>query len=346
MVEVVVRDAQRIAEVIHGDRVADVVVESLEIPDADAPLAVERTVSVRGPTRPPVVLVHGLAQNRFTWRVTGRSLSAYLADEGFEVLNLELRGHGNARRYGSGNATSFDAYVTDLVRVIGRCERRPFLVGHSLGAAVCLGAASRSDVAGVVHLAGVYTFATGNRTLRAIARLSLAAEPVLRLAPVRMSTGWAGDLIGRLYAITDIVGFGAPISGWVPDSMERDLLEERLRLGFDWTSVEVWLQMSRWACGERLAFADAFCARDVPLLIMVGDHDPLVRPEDGMALYRESCSSDRTFLLMEAFEHQVHWGHVDLILGRKAPEETWPRILDWLQSRSSSSASPAPARAG
>ena len=41
----------------------------------------------------------------------------------------------------------------------------------------------------------------------------------------------------------------------------------------------------------------------------------------------------RTFLVMEPWEHQVHWGHVDLILGRKAPEETWPRIVEWLNAR-------------
>ena len=29
-----------------------------------------------------------------------------------------------------------------------------------------------------------------------------------------------------------------------------------------------------------------------------------------------------------------HWGHLDLILGHKAPEEVWPRIVDWLSQRS------------
>lgn len=330
-----VRDSGVVTDVLHGDDRVELRVEQLVLPGDgdDPPLAIERSVRPGGPRRPPVLLVHGLAQNRFTWRISGRSMSGALAAAGYDVLNLELRGHGNSRQEGAGNATAFDQYVRDVARVAARCGEPPFLIGHSLGAAACLGAATEAPVRGLIHLAGVYRFAAHNRTLRALARLSLGLEPVLMRAPVRMSTGWAGDLLGRLYAITDIAGYGAPIAGWVPDSIERDLLAERLALGFDWTSVEVWLQMSRWACGEPLQWAEPFCALDLPLLVMVGDHDPLVRPRDVDALMRDSCSTDRQLLVMEPFEHRVHWGHLDLILGRHAPEETWPRIVAWLDAR-------------
>jgi alpha-beta hydrolase superfamily lysophospholipase len=303
--------------------------------DADGPpLAIERTVAVGGATLPAVILVHGLAQNRFTWRISGRSLVARLAAEGFEVLNLELRGHGLSRAYGSGNARSFQEYVDDLERVVVRCPSPPFAIGHSLGAAVAIGAAVRRPLAGLVHLAGLYTFARRNRVLRALARLTLAAEPALVLAPVRLSTGWAGDLIGKLYSITDVAGYGFPIAGWTPGSIERDLLAERLAKGFDWTSTEVWLEMSRWAIGQEFAYAAAFRAIDVPLLVIAGDQDRLVRPGDARECYEQSGSSDRTFWLFDAFEHGVHWGHVDLILGRHAPREVWPRLAAWLRERS------------
>lgn len=336
MFDVDVREERLLDEVIHGDRVETLRLQPLRVPpeDGQPPLAIERLIAPGGPTRPPVLLVHGLAQNRFTWRISRRSLAGALAAEGYDVLNLELRGHGNSRAYGAGNATCFEEYVTDLRRVVDRCDAPPFLIGHSLGAAVCLAAvAEGADVRGLVHLAGVYHFARANRTLRALARLSLLAERGLLFAPVRLSTGWAGDLIARLYAVTDIAGYGAPIAGWAPDSMERPLLEERLRRGFDWTSVEVWLQMCRWATGEPFAWAERFCARDLPLLVIVGDQDPLVQIADVRSLYDGSCSRDRQLLVMEPFEHQVHWGHIDLILGRRAPEEVWPRLLGWLRDR-------------
>lgn len=336
MRDVRVRDRERLDEIVHGDDTEPVFRERLELPaeDGHPPLAVERTIPVAGPFRPPVILVHGFAQNRYSWRLSRRSMVAWLARQGHEVLVLELRGHGESRALGAGNATEFHEYVVDLLRVIRRVEVPPFVIGHSLGGAVAIGASTEVPLAGLVHLAGVYTFATDNRTLRGLAHLTKAFEPLLTLAPVRMKTGWAGDLIARLYSVTDIAGYGAPIAGWVPDSFERDLLEERLTKGFDWTSVEVWLQMSRWATGEPLAYAPRFAEIDLPLLVIVGDADPLVRPADARRCYEGSGSTDKELLLMEAFEHQVHWGHIDLILGRKAPEEVWPRIGAWLAARS------------
>lgn len=323
-------------EVVHGEVRVEVFRQELALPGRDGvpPLAVERTVT-EAAVGPPVVLVHGFAQNRFTWRIGGRSMVAYLAAMGHEVLNVELRGHGASRALGAGNATDFAEYVDDLVRVVDACEQPPFVIGHSLGGGVGVAASTLRPLGGLVHLAGVYTFATANPTLRALARLTLQMEPSLRRTPVRMSTGWAGRLLARMYAVTDIAGYGAPIAGWVPESLERELLAERLERGFDWTSVEVWLQMARWARGERFAWADAFQRTDVPLLVLCGDHDPLVREADSRACFEQSGSTDKEFVLFEPFHHRVHWGHVDLILGRHAPEVVWPVIADWIARRSS-----------
>lgn len=320
-------------EVVHGDRLATVRRDHVLLEDGP-PLVVERTVSADGrPPRASVVLVHGFAQNRYTWRVSGRSMVAGLADAGFEVLNLELRGHGLSRRMGSGNARGFEEYIDDVARVARTCARPPFCVGHSLGGAVVVGASGRVPLAGVVPIAGVFTFASRNRTLRALGRLSLALSPVLR-SPVRMSTGWAGRLLGQLYAVSDIAGYGFPIAGWVPGSMERDLLEERLALGFDWTSLDVWLEMSAWANGAPVPGTEGFGAVDVPLLVLVGDADPLVRPADARACFEASGSTDKQLVELDAFHHAVHWGHVDLLLGRRAPEVVWPIVFDWLTARS------------
>lgn len=327
---------ERLLAPIDGEDRVEVLRQQLKIPaeSGEPPLAVERTVALSEPApRAEVLLVHGFAQNRWSWRVTGRSFCAYLAAQGFDVLNLELRGHGNSRALGAGNARHFDEYITDVQRAAERCRQRPFLVGHSLGGAVGIGAATRGILAGLVHLAGVYQFARHNRTLRALARATLAVEPWLMTSPVRVRTGWAGALLARMYAVTDVAGYGAPIAGWAPDSMERELLAERLARGFDWTSVEVWLQMARWAAGERFAYAEAFEALDLPLLVIAGDADPLVKIEDARLCFERSGSQDKELLIFDSFDHEVHWGHVDLVLGRHAPKLVWPRIGAWLTAR-------------
>ncbi len=326
-------EAYDVHEVVTGDHVVPLRREALRLGDGP-PLAVERTIRPEGPTRPPVVLVHGFAQNRYTWRVSGRSMVARLAEAGHEVLNLELRGHGNSRRYGAGNARAFAEYVADCVRVVDACDQAPFAMGHSLGGAVIVAAATERPLRGLVHIAGVFTFARHNATIRGLAGMSLGLERVLTLPSLRMSTGWAGDLLGELYRFTDVAGFGLPLAGWAPGSLERDVLAERLSKGFDWTSLEVWLQMCRWAQGERFAYADAFARTDVPLLVLAGDVDPLLPPAEARACYDGSGSSDRRFIVFDAWEHGGHWGHVDLLLGRRAPEVTWPTIVDWLAARS------------
>lgn len=332
MKDVHVVDETRGRETIDRDEQVEVVRQQLRIPGGDGQpaLAIERTTRpwLRGGT--PVILVHGLAQNRFTWRVSGRSFSAFLASRGYEVLNVELRGHGGS---GPASAERFDDYVDDVLRVVDRCRIPPFVIGHSLGGAVGIGVSTERRLRGLVHLAGVYGFASQNRTLRALARLTLAAGPLLRAAPLRVRTGWAGEWIARMYAITDVAGYGAPIAGWAPDSIERELLAERLASGFDRTSAEIWLQMSRWATGEPFAHAERFRALDLPLLVIAGDADPLVRVEDARACYAASGSSDKELLVFDAFDHEVHWGHIDLVLGRRAREIVWPRIEAWLRLR-------------
>ena len=92
--------------------------------------------------------------------------------------------------------------------------------------------------------------------------------------------------------------------------------------------------MSRWALGEPLAWREAFRRTDLPLLVVWGDLDPLVTELDALACFNESGSSDKQWIRFDAFEHGAHFGHVDLILGRKAPDIVWPTLREWLVARS------------
>ena len=58
-----------------------------------------------GGTLAPVLLVHGFGQNRYAWHLPARQLSNYLARAGFDVFNLDLRGHGRSRHLGAHRPT-------------------------------------------------------------------------------------------------------------------------------------------------------------------------------------------------------------------------------------------------
>jgi len=291
-------------------------------------LAVVRKHLPAGPTRPPVMLVHGFAQNRYSWHTSRRSMSAWLAQRGFDVYNLELRGHGRSR--GDARAERFADYVEDLARAMRALDEPPFLVGHSLGATVAYAAATQAPARGVVGIGGVYVFARQNPTLRTLARLTHASPSI---GGLQIRTKVFGEIIGRLYGLSDSLGYAFPISGWWPGSVEPEILAERLSVGFDWTSLTVWNEMCRWSATGSFDYDDAWRALDVPLLVVLGDKDVLVPPDDGRIAFDRSGSRDKSLEIFDDFAHETHWGHLDLVLGRKASAHVWPRVSSWMEAR-------------
>ena len=294
-------------------------------------LSITRTVLPGGATRPAVVLVHGFAQNRYSWHLSRRSLVAWLAERGWAVHNLELSGHGHSRR-GRGMAT-FEDYVDD-VRSVAESLPGAFFVGHSLGGAACYAAAATgAPIRGVVGIGALFTFAQHNWMLRLLCSSTWAMRRtfILRLG---VRTRVAGHLLGRLYQVTDVAGYTFPISGWWPGSMDVDLLQERLQRGMDWTSVQVWLDMSRWGATGRWEYAEAWSRCTTPVLVIVGDEDHLMPLGDARGAYDRSASDDKELLVFGDLEHEVHWGHLDLVLGDRAPRYVWPALERWMALRS------------
>src|SRR5690349_2969564 len=95
-----------------------------------------------GGTLAPVLLIHGFGQNRYAWHLPSRSLANHLARAGFDVFNLDLRGHGRSRHFGARRSRGIDDYVTEdlpsaVEEVYALSGKRPvYLVGHSLGGLV------------------------------------------------------------------------------------------------------------------------------------------------------------------------------------------------------------------
>lgn len=323
---------------IHGDATADLLSQQWRI-DARPPLTVTRLALPSGAHKPPVLLVHGFAQNRYTWHTRHRSPAAGLARAGFDVFNLELRGHGLSRFEGEAGAEAFADYVEDVRRTVEALPGRAFLIGHSLGGAAIYGAATELatgpwEPRGVVGIGAVYGFGQGNPLLKAAGLATHAmSSRIPGLSRVQVRSRWIGRALGQMYGMTDILGYTVPVSGWWPGSIEPELLAERLEEGFDWTSVQVWQDMSRWAAAGVFDYDAAWRTTDVPLLVVLGDKDHLLPHEAGRLAYDRSGSRDRSLQLMTDWDHEVHWGHLDLVLGRLAPRHVWPLIHDWMVAR-------------
>lgn len=259
-----------------------------------------------------------------------------MAHAGHEVYNLELRGHGRSGELGSTPAASLDDYVADMRETLSRIESPCFCVGHSLGGAVLVkSVAAGVPMAGLVHLAGVYTFGAENGFLRTVAKLSLRfAGALQRDTPVPM--GPAGRVIAWQPRLSDFLNPRVPISGWKRNSMEHGLLADRVDLGFDRVGWGVWLDLAELARGADIDPDGRFARAQVPLLVLSGADDKLATPNDARACYDASQSGDKQLVIFDEASHGYAPGHIDIIVGRRAPEVVWPVILDWLAARSSS----------
>lgn len=321
----------------HDDFVKEVVVTSGAVPLA---MIRKQAANVAAP-RAQILLIHGFGQNRHAWHLPSRSLANHLARQGFDVFNLDLRGHGRSRQLSGARAKSVADYVRedlpDALAEIARVseiERPVFVVGHSLGGLVSYAAAPslRSRVAGVVTLGSPYHFARGSFELQAVAMFvkGLRAARIKSVGtPVAMRAIAAA--MRRVRVVTD-GPLPMPLRGWRPSAIEPHVLDEHLRLAFDYAGLDEMLAMFDWANakrfgGHREEYVEQFESLDLPLLVIAGDDDELAPPPSVRPAFVRSASLDKTF-------RSLPFGHVDMLVGRDAPRSTWPLLTRWLIERS------------
>ena len=330
-----------VTQAINGAMRARFLKEVVRI-DAPEPLAMVRKRREGAETIAPVLLAHGFGQNRYAWHLTARSFVNHLAHLGFDVFNLDLRGHGRSRGLGSRGTPSVDEYIQEdfpaaireVLAISGRSKC--FLVGHSLGALVACGAAgiSPADVAGVVAIGPPYRFARGSH---ALALFAYAMELVVRLGPAVGAEPLPIKLIGRLLdrsrGAFELSYIPVPIRAWHPGAFEPAMLHEYLRRSFDSATLGCLAQITRLgvrgefvSCDGRVDYGAGFECSNVPVLVIAGAYDLMAPPASVRPLYDRSLASDKAYRI-------VPLGHADLLLGRDAPALTWPLVSQWLEVR-------------
>jgi pimeloyl-ACP methyl ester carboxylesterase len=82
----------------------------------------------------PVILLHGGGQTRHSWSGAVREL----ATRGYEVINLDARGHGDSQWADQAHHYSLSHLADDLMRIIDSLSELPVLVGASMGGLTAL----------------------------------------------------------------------------------------------------------------------------------------------------------------------------------------------------------------
>lgn len=317
----------------------------VKVPDRSGPVPlamIRKRSGASDETRAPVLLIHGYGQNRYVWHLPARSFSNYLARAGFDVFNLDLRGHGRSRHLGA----RLPAHVTEFVRedvpaAVEEIQRlsgnRPvYVIGHSLGGLIAYAAAPRLNgaLAGVTTLGSPYQFTRGSPTLAILGWIMLHLDRRMPLGHGALELKGLGEAMRSLRTFIESPVFPLPIRGFAPRSMEPQVLAQHMSLAMDRGSITVlrnmFLRAAEWrSSGDRLgglADAEAFEAADIPMLVIAGTRDDLAPPSSVEPAFLRSRSTDKTY---RAFPR----GHIDLVMGTDATQTIWPLIESWIGTR-------------
>ncbi len=246
-----------------------------------------RVVEAGDETSPPLVLVHGWGCSVWMFHDNIH----YLADSGFRVFAVDLKGHGLSDKPGAASEYTLGAMRDHLIEILDALGlKRAGLVGHSMGAslAVHVAAAVPDRVSGVALMAPV-GFA-GVRGLSLFKALTpsvaipiipfLARRFVIRvmLSVVYGSARRASEQdADEFWAPTQFPGFTRAL---------RHLLHE-----FTWDAP----------------FPDVAA----PLITMVGSRDRLSRPRD--ASRHSPAGREVPFLIVDEAGHVLLSESTDLV---------------------------------
>ena len=279
----------------------------------------------------PVILCHGLGVNRFHMDFDERySLARYLARQGFETWVMELRGRGLAGPCGE---TSFDDQAEHDVRsalrtVLSTGAKEVLWVGHSKGGLILYGHLARNPQAPVraaVALGSPFTFAVQPGLKQFMQHI----EPLLRLKAIPARR------------ITAIALFGAPpgpLSRYMmlADNMDSDVVRRALANLPSDISGGVVRQFAHWIATDSFCMVDGTCYRKplagvkLPVMLLAGSKD-LLAPPLAVARAQEYLGGPVKLVVAgQGHGFSADYGHADLMLGRRAPDEIFPLMEAFL----------------
>ncbi|MFQ5515068.1 MAG: alpha/beta fold hydrolase, partial [Myxococcota bacterium] len=206
-------------------------------------------------------------------------------------------------------------------------------IGHSMGGMVIyayLGLAQNGlRPAAAVTLATPVRFAQKATGLTQSIGSLLLSLPFPNRVPQRIPLGILWHVVGRTRALE---------VGMNPENIDPRVVRRALRRSLSDGSRRKLQQLADWARTGRFTSLDGGIdyrenLRKVttPTLILCGASDPLAPPECSEPAYELLAAARKRFVVVgRASGFSMDYGHVDLILGQRAPEEVFPLVASWV----------------
>ena len=280
----------------------------------------------------PVVLAHALGASPQTLHWSpDTSLVRRLHARGFDVYLLEHRGDRNALSSGKAGPCDLDAIVeSDLPAALARVRQysghpRALWIGHGLGGQLLYAYLARGgahDLAAGVTLGAPVRFGPIASRARLLARAARLLPAGLRLPARRLAQLAATAEDGRLAGL----GLGRDLDG----PRTRGLMVH----GAADLPAELLQQAARWLesgtlCDrdDRFDYVAAIAGLRFPVLGVAAHGDPMGPPGDAWPAL-DALDGDG----VERIELDDTWGHLDLLVGRRAEVEVMPAVVEYLDA--------------
>jgi pimeloyl-ACP methyl ester carboxylesterase len=303
------------------------------VPTADGSAIALGRYLPRGPRRwaEPVILAHSLGTNRFNLDFDERySVARAAARAGFEAWVLELRGHGLG---GSAAGATFDTEVdfdvtAALSAVLSTGAQQVLWVGHSRGGLLAYAHLARNPQAPIRAIATLGSPVTYD-VQPGVQRFVGAIEPTLKVPvlPLRLGGrawpfGLPPDPLGKYLVRADnmhpvvIRQAIAHVAADIPGGVARQFAR--------------WVRTGAFDAEDGFDYRRGLAAVRAPILALAGARDFLAPPAAVHRVAEFSGGPVEAVTAGLAGGFSTDYGHGDLVLGLRAPDEVVPRVIDFL----------------
>ena len=294
------------------------------------------------PGRRPLLIVPGYGMNSFifSYHPHGLSLEGYLAEAGFEVWRVDLRGQGASRSVGGGDAYRLeDLALTDLdVAIRAALERtrtqatKADLIGASLGGTIMF----------------VYATLRKDPPIGSLVAIGSPVRWVDVHPAIKVAFSWP-TLVGlvRFKGTRKLAGAALPLlakrTPWLlsiymnAEITDTSAAAEMVRTVED-PNRHVNRQIAHWIKDRDLVLqgvnvSDAVATLRNPLLCVTARGDGIVPQRTAEFPFRASGTADKRLLTVG--DEQLAMAHADLFISSEAHARVFEPLASWLAERSS-----------
>ncbi|MFM8589168.1 MAG: alpha/beta fold hydrolase [Limnohabitans sp.] len=251
------------------------------------------------PAQPTLVFIHGVLHDHSVWILQSR----YLAHHGWNVLAIDLPGHGKSGGEAPSSVEEAAQAITALLDAAGL--QRAALVGHSWGSLIALETAARLS-SRISHLVLVGT-AFPMKVSAALLETSLnQPQEAIRMINVFSRATLAPPPSG--------LGPGTWVYG-TSMALNRRILASNTRVNL--------LHRGFMACDQYARGLQAMAEVQAPVLFVLGQQDQMTAPKAAVSLIEQARASGKTFRVVT-----VPVGHHQMF---ESPDATLQALQEFLR---------------